>query len=102
MTKQEIENLITLRKENFDYREWLALSFAREWIFNNGNISEWVNLNEYKKVYSLQERKYILKLVKMMDFFNCAGNIFIRIPWKYSVERSISCSLPSSENGDLK
>lgn len=100
MSIEEINNLITLRKENFAFREWLALSFAREWIFTGGHISSWKYYTEYEKAYSMRERAYILKLVRMMDFFNCAGHIFIRIPWKHPVERGGSCSLPQMDNGD--
>ncbi|HPF07143.1 MAG TPA: hypothetical protein P5120_11950 [Spirochaetota bacterium] len=89
-----------MREENFEYREWLALSFAREWIFSNGNITGWEKYSEYEARWSADERRYILKLVKMMDFFNQAGNMFIRIPWKYSIERGDSCSLSFTDKID--
>ncbi|MFA5518400.1 MAG: hypothetical protein WDA74_04015 [Spirochaetota bacterium] len=89
--------MITLRKENFEYREWLALSFAREWIFSNGKPDAWEYLHEYKKAYSSSDRRYILKIIRMMDFFNHAGNMFIGIPWKYSIERGESCTLPQED-----
>ncbi len=86
-----------MRKENFEYREWLALSFAREWIFSKGKPGAWEYLNEYEKAYSSSDRRYILKIIRMMDFFNHAGNMFIRIPWKYSIERDESCTIPQED-----
>jgi len=61
----------------------------------------WEYLKEYENSYPVKERKYILKLVKMMDFFNMAGNMFIRIPWKYSLETGESCPLPEPGNREM-
>lgn len=73
------------------------MTFAREWIFSRGDISGWDKLSEYENSRPFKERKYILKLVMMMDFFNQAGNMFIRIPWKYSVKLKASCALPAGD-----
>ena len=77
------------------------MTFAREWIFSKGNMAGWFNLSEYENSRPLKERKYILKLVMIMDFFNQAGNMFIRIPWKYSIEKSGSCALPAADTDKI-
>ena len=96
MPLKKVEDLVTLRRENFDYREWLALCFAREGVFSRGKVSGWEFLSEYEGAYTRRERKYILKLIRLMEFFNCAGNIFIRIPGKYSIKTGDSCTLPGA------
>jgi len=55
--------------------------------------SQWENMPDYENAYTPGERSDILKIVKMMDFFNLAGKMFIRVPWRRPSEEKGSCSI---------
>lgn len=95
LTKQDIENLAHLRVQDFERKEWVALAFAREWVWGGGTVADGDLLSEFESLYARGERARIMKLVRMMDFFNCFGNLFIRRKWRND-PCGASCPLPSS------
>ncbi len=94
--REEIDGLAELRKERFEYREWIALCAARATVVPSAEADCAALLREFEALYSKKERAYILKFVRMMDFFNAFGNLFIRVPWKRRAEGGLSCPLPGS------
>ncbi len=82
MTKEEIENLISLEKSDFEYREWLALKFARDLVYADGKAPKGEYLKEFKEQYSEKDRGYILKLAKMQYFLTRVMHTIKRQPWR--------------------
>jgi len=82
ITKDGYLSLIKLDKKDFEYREWVALTYAREWAFAKGGIVPEKYFEEFKKYYSTIERKLILKLIRTMLFANYCGNAYYKRPWK--------------------
>ncbi len=95
ITGEEIEKLIALDPKNFEYREWLALRYAQDWIALGGDEPAGSYMDEYRKMYSPKERGYILKLIRMMRFANNFNNTFRGRAWRRDLEQSGSCSLDS-------
>lgn len=98
LTKQDIEKLAYLRPQDFERREWVALAFAREWAWGQGSVADSGLSREFESLYTREERGRIIKLVRMMDFFNCLGNLFIRRSWKGD-PHAASCPLPQAAPG---
>jgi len=50
MTDAEIEKLIELKKSDFEYKEWLALKYAQDWIFLNGAEPQSAYMADYQAI----------------------------------------------------
>ena len=74
MTDAEIEKLIELKKSDFEYKEWLALKYAQDWIFLNGAEPQSAYMADYQSHYPKEQREYIHKIMRMMRFTNSLGN----------------------------
>ena len=72
--------------------------FAREWAWGQGSVADSGLSREFESLYTREERGRIIKLVRMMDFFNCLGNLFIRRTWKGD-PHAASCPLPQAAPG---
>lgn len=95
MTDEDIEKLIDLNPEDFEYREWLALKFAQDWVFSNEQVRAASYLEDYKRSYSDLEQGCILKLLKMMQFANQFNNTFFRKQWRSDLGAGApSCRMP--------
>lgn len=103
ITGNDIETLIALDPKDFEYREWLALKYAQDWVALDGDEPAGDYMDEYRNQYSERERKYILKLMRMMRFANFFNNTFRSRAWRSDLEQTV-CSLdratPSSSEGD--
>jgi len=49
---------------------------------------------EFEALYTKKERACVMKFVRLMDFFNAFGTLFIRVPWKRRAEGGLSCPMP--------
>ncbi len=76
----------------------MALAFAREWVWGGGTAVDGDLSTEFESLYVRGERARIMKLVRMMDFFNCFGNLFIRRKWRND-PHAASCPLPQAVHG---
>ncbi|NLV66985.1 MAG: hypothetical protein GXY14_04840 [Spirochaetes bacterium] len=47
----------------------------------------------FENTHTPRERGDIIKIVRLMDFFNLAGKMFIRVPWKRPSEDNGSCTI---------
>lgn len=74
ITRDEIDRLLTLDKNDFEYREWLALKYARELTLLDGAEPESDYMDDFRLNYTGKERARILKLVRMMRFANLWNN----------------------------
>lgn len=88
----DIDKLIALDPKDFEYREWLALKYAQDWVALGGDEPAGDYMDDYRNRYSDRERKYILKLMRMMRFANYFNNTFRRRAWRNDLEQSV-CSL---------
>ena len=86
-----MEKLLHLDHEHFEYRQWLALKYAQEWTFLGGEDPAGSYMEDFRSQYSHEERRFVLKLMRMMLFANYAGNLYFRRPWKKSIP--VSCDL---------
>ena len=96
ITGEDIEKLILLDQRDFEYREWLALRYAQDWIALDGGEPAGAFMRDFSKLYSAKERAYILKLVRMMRFANYFNNTFRGRAWRHGVEQTGTCSLDSA------
>ncbi len=93
ITKDKYLSLIKLDKKDFDYREWVALAYAREWTFEKGReFSNKIN-EEFRNLYSLKEQALIKKLLRTMLFANYCGNAFFKRPWKKGENQIQTCEM---------
>ncbi len=76
MTEGDINGFNSLDKDGFEYREWLALKYARDWAASGGASSDDGYMADFKSQYTEQERGYILKLIRLQDFANHFMNTF--------------------------
>jgi protein-S-isoprenylcysteine O-methyltransferase Ste14 len=74
MTDSEIERLIELNKSDFEYKEWLALKYAQDWVFLNGAEPKSDSMADYQSHYPKEQREYIHKIMRLMRFTNSLGN----------------------------
>lgn len=82
ITKDEYLSLIKLEKKDFDYREWIALIYARESAFaKGGEVPAGIN-DQFNMEYSKTDQKLVKKLIRTMIFANYCGNIYYKRPWK--------------------
>lgn len=82
ISDEEIDRLATLDKNDFEYREWLALKYAQEWILLGGCEPESDYMDDFRAHYPEKERARILKLVRMMRFANLWNNTLQGRPWR--------------------
>ncbi|MBP7583242.1 MAG: hypothetical protein KBA61_04355 [Spirochaetes bacterium] len=82
ITQGEIERLIALDEKEFDYREWLALRYAQDWVYLGGEEPAGEYMDDFRREYGARERKYILKLMRMMRFANLWNNTFHGRAWR--------------------
>ena len=90
---QEIEKLIALNKDAFEYREWLALKFAQDTAFLGGGEPAGEYVEDYQRLYTKKERKYILKIIRFMMFTNYWANSAKGEAWRLDLENETSCSI---------
>jgi hypothetical protein len=93
ISADEINRLVELDKKDFEYREWLALKYAQEWIFLGGREPESDYMADYRRHYAKKERASILKLIRMMRFANLWNNTRHGRPWRADLEAGGSCSI---------
>ncbi len=98
ITGDDIEKLITLDPKDFEYREWLALRYVQDWIALGGDEPAGSYMEDFHTMYSMKERTYILKLVRMMRFANYFNNTFRARAWRSGLEQSTACSLDGGGN----
>jgi len=100
ITAEDIDKLIYLKQEDFDYREWLALKFVQDWIFSDGKEPEDAYVSDYNTNYSEKERRCVLKLLRMMRFANYFNNTFFHKPWRTDLDEAHnSCSIDLNNRG---
>jgi hypothetical protein len=71
-----------LKQEDFDYREWVALQWIRNYILFEGDMPDSKLVGEFKRLYSKKEQVRIFALVKMMLFSNMLSNSLIKETFK--------------------
>ncbi len=79
LADEDIESLIYLKKEHFDYKDWVALKYAQEWTLRKG-LSEPQGdyVTDYKYLYTEKERKSIDKMLRLMRWANFTSHFFFR------------------------
>ncbi len=97
LSKEEFQSLQRLNKKDFEYREWVALTYAREWAFAKGSEPSAEFSSELNRLYTKKDRARILKLLRMMFFFNYCGNWYFKRPWNKG-QRHESCALPGVQS----
>lgn len=70
LSDDEISKLASIPKSDFEYREWTALNYARDFATLGGKEPTGEGLEEYYRLYSEKEQKHILKIARQMDFIN--------------------------------
>ena len=101
ISQEEIERLINLDKSDFEYKEWLALKYARESILIEGEEPKGDYLEEFEKHYTKRERKYILKLIRVQGFANRLVNSIKRSPWRSDLAKeSVGCDVIDKQEGN--
>jgi hypothetical protein len=93
ITREEIDRLVALDPKDFEYREWLALKYAQEWILFGCREPESDYMEDFRKQYTKKERARILKLVRMMRLANLWNNTFNGRPWRADLGAGGSCSI---------
>jgi hypothetical protein len=82
ITREEIDRLVALDRKDFEYREWLALKYAQDWILLGGSEPASDYMDDFRGHYTEKERARILKLVRMMRFANLWNNTLQGRPWR--------------------
>ncbi len=94
LSEAQMEDLLTLDAQKFEYREWLALRYAQDRAFLDGAEPAGDYVGDYRRHYTAAERKRISKLICTMQFANYWNNTFRRRPWNSSREGSAaSCRM---------
>jgi len=70
LSDDEISKLGNISKSDFEYREWVALNYARDFATLGGKEPAGEYLEDYYSLYSEKEQKHILKIARQMDFTN--------------------------------
>ena len=78
ISDDEIENIRRLVKDDFDHREYVALTYARDFAALGGKEPEIDTVAEFQRLYPENERKYIISVAAKMDFINRLMGIFSR------------------------
>lgn len=101
LSEDRIEDLLTLDREKFEYREWLALRYAQDRAFLDGAEPADDYVEEYRRSYTPEERSRISKLVTAMLFANYWNNTFRRKAWREDIEGfPVSCQLKTGTRPD--
>ena len=74
LNSQEMKDLAALEKDKFDYKEWAALMWVRDYITFEGEFPEEQVVEEFEKLYTIKEQKRVVAVFKTMFFFNMLGN----------------------------
>jgi UPF0755 protein len=69
-----MDDLRELPRDSFEYREWVALKWARQYLLYEGAFPDPERVSDFERLYSLREQTDILAAVKMMWFFNMLSN----------------------------
>ncbi|MBU0996222.1 MAG: hypothetical protein KJ737_27300 [Proteobacteria bacterium] len=93
-------NLIELKQENFEYREWIALKYAQEWAFHGGEKPSGKIADEFKKHYSYKERAWIEKIIRIQRLANYSMNLLHKRGWIKSTKKNV-CYIGSNQTGNL-
>jgi len=93
ITKDQYLSLIKLKKKDFLYREWIALTYARNWTFEKGKEFSNEIDKEFRNHYTLEEQALIKKLLRIMLFANYCGNGYYKRPWKRGEEKIKACKI---------
>jgi hypothetical protein len=93
ITREEIGRLVELDPKDFEYREWLALKYAQDWILLGGREPDSDYMNDFRTHYTGKERARILKLIRMMRLANLWNNTMQGRPWRTGFEAGSSCSI---------
>ncbi|MDY6933352.1 MAG: hypothetical protein SVZ03_03920 [Spirochaetota bacterium] len=86
ISEEDIDNLIYLDPDKFNYREWLVLKYAQDWTFLQGEEPVGNYMQDLKKHYSRKELSYTLKLMKAMLFSNYLFNLLRKKLWRSDIE----------------
>ena len=70
LSDDEISKLAGISKSDFEYREWVALKYVRDFATLGGKAPTGEYLEDYYKLYSEKEQKHILKIAGQIDFIN--------------------------------
>jgi len=96
ISEDDTNKLLLLERADFEMREWVLLKYVQDWTFLKGEEPAGEHAGDYKKIYSKRERKYFLKLMRMMNFANYLGNWWFRKPW---IENgTLTCTVPGSDD----
>ena len=93
ITREEIDRLFALDRKDFEYREWLALKYAQDWILLDGREPEADYMDDFRALYTRKERARILKLVRMMRLANLWNNTRQGRPWRTDLRTGSSCAV---------
>jgi protein-S-isoprenylcysteine O-methyltransferase Ste14 len=98
LTDEELGELVELNKKRFDYGEWLALKYAQDWAFLNGAEPQGDYVGDFLSHYSVEQREYIRKVMRMMRFMNSLGNTLSARSWSSEGEtRDAACIIRNRE-----
>jgi len=95
LTKDQMVCLVDPSPEDSEYKEWVALEWARNWALTRGKFSDRKIVAEFESLYSEQERADILAVVTVMDFANRFANTITGQVLVQPTKDSLMCSLDS-------
>jgi hypothetical protein len=70
MSDDEISKLASVSKLDFEFREWVALNYVRDFAILGGKEPVGEYLEDFHSLYSENEQKHILRVAMQMDFTN--------------------------------
>lgn len=83
-----------LTPEKFDYKEWVALQWVRNYLVYEGNPPDAEIAREFENCYSLKEQVCIFAIFKLMFFFNMLVNTVRRERYTDGAACSIAPEAP--------
>lgn len=87
-----------LTPENFEYEEWVALQWVRNYLVYEGNPPDDAIAREFEKYYPLKEQVCIFAIFKLMLFFNMLVNTVRRDRYADGA----ACSITPEASDDRK
>jgi len=90
LTDNDLTNLTTISKEDFDHKVWVALKYAHEWTVLYGREPDGDFMEEFKSLYTKKEQGRINKLMRIMLFSNYLMNFIYDRPWKRDTDQKES------------
>jgi hypothetical protein len=69
-----MECLLNPSPEDSEYKEWVALEWARYWVLSRGEFFDKKITTEFESLYTDRERHDILAVVTAMDWANRFAN----------------------------